>query len=345
MKYSIIIPVYNLADYIDECLQSVLAQTSSDWECVCVDDGSTDGSGDILEGYAERDSRIKVIHQKNAGVCVARNAALDRVSGEWVVFLDGDDLLTPGCLASYDSCISRRPDASLLLSGLELLPVGCVYGRKETDPIAECLEHDCRSEIPNCLWRGFSQYAYKRAQFANVRFLSGKQIGEDRLYLAECLSRSDWVVETSGVSYVYRQRDGSAMRSVIGPDKIADSICCDMNTVEAVAASKKNSGINDIIARSMLGFCCDGIVHCADPATRSRLLEMWYDALKMLVDSGKVTLGSRWRLRCLLVVKSRWAILVLAYWPYKLQWHYDSFKGKIKHVPVLGDVLKALLCK
>ena len=90
--FSIIIPVYNVAPYLRECLDSVLAQTFDDWEAICVDDGSTDGSGALLDEYAAKDKRFRVIHQKNAGVSVARNRGLEVANGEWIGFLDADDV-------------------------------------------------------------------------------------------------------------------------------------------------------------------------------------------------------------------------------------------------------------
>ena len=90
--FSIIIPVYNVAPYLRECLDSVLAQTFTDWECLCVDDGSADESGSILDEYAQRDSRFLVFPKKNGGVSAARNLALDNAKGEWICFLDGDDV-------------------------------------------------------------------------------------------------------------------------------------------------------------------------------------------------------------------------------------------------------------
>lgn len=92
-KFSIIIPVYNVAPYIRECLDSVLAQTYTDWEAICVDDGSTDGSGVILDEYAKRDLRFRIIHQTNAGVGAARNSAIEVAQGEYLLYLDGDDKL------------------------------------------------------------------------------------------------------------------------------------------------------------------------------------------------------------------------------------------------------------
>lgn len=93
--FSIIIPVYNAARYLRECLDSVLAQTFTDWEAICVDDGSIDGSGAILDDYADSDKRFRVFHQKNVGASAARNKALDEVRGEYVLIIDADDKIAP----------------------------------------------------------------------------------------------------------------------------------------------------------------------------------------------------------------------------------------------------------
>ena len=114
MKFSIIIPVYNVAPYVCACLDSVLSQTYGDWEAVCVNDGSRDGAGAILDAYTEKDPRFKVIHQDNAGVGAARNAALDAAKGEWIVFVDGDDALVPWALATLDQAIASSGDADLI---------------------------------------------------------------------------------------------------------------------------------------------------------------------------------------------------------------------------------------
>ena len=101
MFFSIIIPVYNVAPYLRECLDSVLAQTFTDWEAICVDDGSTDGSGAILDEYAVRDKRIKVFHQENGGASAARNKGLRLATGEWLCFIDSDDWVENNYLASF----------------------------------------------------------------------------------------------------------------------------------------------------------------------------------------------------------------------------------------------------
>ncbi len=90
-KISVIVPVYNVEKYIRRCLDSIFAQTFTDWECICVDDGTPDNSGKICDEYAQKDSRFVVIHKENGGVSSARNAGLEVARGEWICFCDSDD--------------------------------------------------------------------------------------------------------------------------------------------------------------------------------------------------------------------------------------------------------------
>lgn len=91
---SIIVPVYNVENYLCQCIDSILAQSFTDFELLLIDDGSTDNSGDICDNYALKDSRIQVFHKINGGVSSARNLGLDNANGEWVVFVDPDDWLS-----------------------------------------------------------------------------------------------------------------------------------------------------------------------------------------------------------------------------------------------------------
>ena len=96
--FSVIIPAHNTVQYLDRCLQSLQAQTFTDWEAVCVDDGSTDGTGALMDRYAAEDPRFLVLHQTRAGVSTARNEAFRKVSGQFVAYLDSDDFLHPQML-------------------------------------------------------------------------------------------------------------------------------------------------------------------------------------------------------------------------------------------------------
>lgn len=95
---SIIVPVYNTERYLSQSIESVISQSFSDWELVLVDDGSTDSSGKVCEKYAAGDNRIKTIHKNNGGLSSARNAGLREATGDYILFLDSDDLLLPEAL-------------------------------------------------------------------------------------------------------------------------------------------------------------------------------------------------------------------------------------------------------
>lgn len=98
MKFSIIIPIYNVEQYLCDCLDSVLNQSFSDWEAICVNDGSTDGSAAILEEYVVKDKHFKIVTQPNGGLSSARNRGMEMAKGDYIVFLDSDDWLELGAL-------------------------------------------------------------------------------------------------------------------------------------------------------------------------------------------------------------------------------------------------------
>ena len=208
---SIIIPVYNVAPYLRECLDSVLAQTFTDWEAICVDDGSTDGSGTIIDEYAAKDKRFKVIHQKNAGVSAARNAALDVAKGKWFLFLDGDDILRADGLETFLPYIGVDKCDAILVhpyiphwNGCEIPP------RKILTSVL--VENASKNDLI------FGPYAangfpfsrvYKRAVFGHLRFPIGVKMAEDIQFWfdALCLSARWKIIKAE--YYLYRQRADS----------------------------------------------------------------------------------------------------------------------------------------
>lgn len=120
MLFSVIIPVYNVEPYLRECLDSVLAQTFPDWEAVCINDGSTDGSAAILDDYALHDSRFHIATQPNGGLSAARNTGIDHAHGDYILFLDSDDWLEPDTLdCIHSSLITHQssPPTDLLCFG------------------------------------------------------------------------------------------------------------------------------------------------------------------------------------------------------------------------------------
>lgn len=111
LKISVLIPVYDAAKWLQGCLDSLLRQSYENWEAVCVDDGSSDGSGEILDAYARKDGRFRVVHQKNAGQVVAREKSLSLATGDYVTFLDADDEYAPDRLKHAVAILDcEKPD-------------------------------------------------------------------------------------------------------------------------------------------------------------------------------------------------------------------------------------------
>lgn len=114
-KVSVIVPVYNVEKLLQRCIDSILAQTFTDFELLLIDDGSKDKSGEICDEYAAKDSRIRVFHKQNGGVSTARNIGIDKAQGEWIYFVDSDDIVLPSALGTFCSLIYS--DSELVMAG------------------------------------------------------------------------------------------------------------------------------------------------------------------------------------------------------------------------------------
>lgn len=156
MKFSIIIPIFNVAQYLPKCLDSVLAQTCADFEAVCVNDGSTDNSLEILEEYQEKDPRIKVVSQANGGLSAARNVGLLHAQGDYVFFLDSDDWIEPDALKILSEKLS---DEDMV----------CFSGRRYLEAENKYEEPDkMKSESDISGWEYYQKHALESRKFAFV---------------------------------------------------------------------------------------------------------------------------------------------------------------------------------
>ena len=127
---SIIVPVFNVKSYVSECVGSLCRQTYTNLEILLVDDGSTDGSGEVCDEYADRDERIRVIHQANRGLSGARNTGLDNVQGEYIAFVDSDDLVSPNYVETLYELLMRY-DADI---------AACAYIKVTTEQLTNIRE-------------------------------------------------------------------------------------------------------------------------------------------------------------------------------------------------------------
>lgn len=211
MRFSIIVPVYNVEQFLPECLDSILAQSFTDWECICVDDGSPDKCGAILDSYAEKDTRFRIIHKENGGVSSARNVALDIARGEFVVFVDSDDAITKNALKYLAELIDQYgPDLVKFSEGVEESIVDVrlrEYDLNNPSVARAAFNNICGSLIA---WNG----CYKRETIRELRFVEGMPNGEDILFGSGFFCRCNKVVVTGAKIYKYRHREGSAVNTI-----------------------------------------------------------------------------------------------------------------------------------
>lgn len=230
-KISIIIPVYQVEKYIKRCLDSILSQTYSNLEIILIDDGSRDMSGKICDEYAIKDSRIKVIHQDNAGVSVARNKGLDICTGDYVTFVDSDDFLEP---LMYEKMMEKVTEYNC-----DVVMCDCV---KDDGVIQTPYTHDIRAGFynynqlkeeyyPHLLMMENVEYPatisnwlilFKREVASNIRYIEGVRYSEDLLFGAQLLYNAESFYYMKGEYYYHYWMNNESASHTFKIDKWKD---------------------------------------------------------------------------------------------------------------------------
>lgn len=281
--FSIIIPVYNVASYLRESLDSVSAQTFDDWEAICVDDGSTDDSGSILDEYALRDSRFRVIHQPNTGVSAARNRALDESKGRWICFLDGDDYLDKQFLSTFKVMMQDYPENICFRVGFGRFERGTDKRESDTNTMSvEQIDISLMIPMMDFYHYYFCCYAYRRDLFDGIRFPHYCR-GEDRCVLNRLqLQRIDTIVASECNLYWYRNRPESAMNAIPSVQVLRDEMDHRLDIMEMIDVSRKKV----VYAGSdwLEKYFTEGICRVMKSRTedRSEILSDWRERLKRL---------------------------------------------------------------
>ena len=219
IKFSIVVPVYNVEVCLRQSLDSIVRQTCTNWECICVDDGSFDGSGRILNEYARKDSRFRVIHSENEGVVAARRRGLDAAQGEWVWFVDGDDFVQDEALDAIAEIVKQYAP-SLVKFNFDRVygdgtqtPNSTVSSRVQFDRTGNLIKA-ARNSLIEIMGMCVGDKVYKREIAVRaMQKVGGVRIrhSEDGLFAVAALLESDAVASTGKVLYHYVQREGSAL--------------------------------------------------------------------------------------------------------------------------------------
>lgn len=233
---TVVIPVYNVKPYFSECINSVLSQTYKNLEIIIVDDGSTDGSGELCDDIKEKDSRVSVIHKKNAGLGYARNSALDVCTGRYVTFIDSDDYITANMIETlYKSLKENNVDECKM--GFQRVKNDhsvCDETKYENEKFsgieaktkyAPCLigsAPDRHDSIEMCVCGVIFDGNIIREY--NLRFPSERElISEDLIFHLEYLQHANGACTIENTDYKYRVNEGSLSKSY-RPDRMEKSL-------------------------------------------------------------------------------------------------------------------------
>ena len=238
VKISVIVPVYNASSTLEYTVGSILSPSFfGSCELILVDDGSTDGSAEICDRLAEIDKCIKVIHKKNGGVSSARNEGMAAASGEFITFVDSDDLLPKGCIETWLSALSDC-DADLYVGGYRsslassavLSPeVDRLYGRDELGQFIEDNLTDNGSYLRPVWGKLFRKSLIDNA---GLKFENGLNYGEDVLFLFQCILKCSSVKTLTDCVYIYR----------VGTEGLSADLCSDRHILQLLLLLGSYSG-------------------------------------------------------------------------------------------------------
>ena len=253
---SIIIPVYNVEKYLDQCLDSVLNQSYADFECILVNDGSTDNSGNICDKWAKKDKRFKVFHQKNQGVSIARNNGINFAIGEYIYFIDGDDR----CKNDIFSNISTH---DLYLGEYNIVNKYSTYTKNHTENINK--ENYALSFLKEDLKACIGSFYVKKNILIenNIKFNSKSKYGEDLEFILKIILCSHTIL-VENKSYVeYIQHSNSTIRKIT-----LDRFDVFFSRIKLIEFSKQRQNFS--VAEYLYNYSCiEGVVEVSNLLLRN----------------------------------------------------------------------------
>lgn len=289
MKVSVIVPVYDVAPYLRRCLDSLVGQTLRDIEIICVDDGSTDGSGAILDEYAAKDERVRVIHQPNAGAGMARNAGLDVATGEYLFFCDPDDCALPQMLERLQDVAEKSVTDIVLCGRIQEggrtkgripIHVSAVFPKSPRVFAGSDFPSDLFVAARGALWDKL--FRRKHVEGNNIRF-QAVQHANDVLFVCLALATARRIVTDDHAYYIhFDHRPGSLQGS---RDHAPLSF---IEAYDAVRAELAKRSLEGVFANAILGFLLQhvrtGILRFRDSANVDAFYRAFRERLRLLTE-------------------------------------------------------------
>ena len=294
---SIIVPVYNVERYLPRCIESILKQTYTNFELILVDDGTPDRSGIICDRYAEKDSRIRVIHKENGGVSTARNAGIDVANGEWITFVDSDDWVSDNYIEmlqlplkneSYDLVVGSVEIRSMVVSRSKTEET--VMTRAEINTI-NLLDMVNMQEFCAPWMKLFSKCLIDRME---LRFPVGIALSEDTIFVNNYLCECESIYLTSKPTYYYNRLNEL---SIINRTPYFDRrVHWDQQFLKSYADFLASFSvdielINTVISRKATSVCCINIrtiiKNFSEQVAKEKILELLPNYSQWIVDYGE----------------------------------------------------------
>lgn len=263
---SVVVPIYNVQDYLEDCLDSLHVQTLGDIEILCVNDGSTDGSLAVLQMCATRDPRIRIIDKPNGGLSSARNAGIDAARSPYVCFLDSDDRFEPrACEEIYRALHDGGADVFTFAARCtpeDAAPEWMVLALSPRDEVYEGFSPDLlfHENSRPFAWRTACRAEFLRGQ--GLRFDESLRFGEDQAFHFAVYPRARKTVLSSQRLYEYRlDRPGSLMGTI--QNDIVAKLDRHLAIVERIAADWRGGGLLDLCPAELVSFMVDFVAYDA----------------------------------------------------------------------------------
>ena len=281
---SIIVPVYNVEEYLPRCVESILAQTYKNLEIILVDDGSTDHSGEICDAYRGKDARIRVIHKKNGGLSDARNAGLDIMTGEYVACIDSDDFVSPFFISNLWIALDKSESDMASSWFVEYYNGDIVPSAQEVE-LAKVKELSREKYFEKLLYQDGVEISawgklYKSEYYQNVRYPVGK-LYEDVSTTYLLIEKAQKIAVISNVDYYYFQRKNSIAQTEFSMRKM-DAI----NNMRIFGAfiEEKYPNLMDAFECRYFNTVCNILFQIDEPEFEKAKKDLWNDVKRCRFD-------------------------------------------------------------
>lgn len=292
---SIIVPVYNIENYAENCIKSLINQTHNFLEIILVDDGSTDNSGKICDNFAQKDKRIKVIHKTNGGLSSARNAGIDIATGDYFMFVDGDDYIAENAVEILLECMATH-DADMVQFDYEETSVP-YQSIKSTATDSTEIVTDLKQMFEKLYLIGGPAASsctklYKKELFKTLRFKEGI-IHEDEFLITELLQKVKSIVYIPDKLYFYVMRTGSIVKSGFSKKRL-DALMVSENRIDKL----EDLGFSELKEKEKCRWFTTAVnLWCDTTAVKDyKNRKIIHDKIYMFIKNNNLKISGKFRL-------------------------------------------------